>query len=408
LALSVLLSACGLQTLKRDIERAGTQASIEGVASVRGAIGGPIVVAAYHVDRARVVDLFVLPRSGPVFFALPAGTYQLAAFEDRNRDLTYQPSAEPAVLVGSEPGLVLQPGERRRGIDLVIDPDRSTTLPFAVSAASEQRQVDQFPAPQMGVVVDIDDPRFSDEKAELGLWDPVKFLADIGAGVYFLEEYDPEKTPVLFVHGAMGHPGNWKALVAKLDRSRFQPWLAYYPTAPHLDRIAQMLVRALAALQAKYEFSQLVLVAHSMGGLVTRSAINYAVENPGSGRLVRVPALVTISSPWGGHAAALAAVEHSPVVAPSWEDMAPGSSFTGRLPKTPLPPECTYTLLFSYRGGTALGGEANDGTVTVASQLSMPIQRQANHVLGFDETHDTILTSDDVAAQLNATLARLP
>jgi hypothetical protein len=45
--------------------------------------------------------------------------------------------------------------------------------------------------------------------------------------------------------------------------------------------------------------------------------------------------------------------------------------------------------------------------VTVASMLSMPIQLQARHVRGFDETHVSILSSSEVAEQLNAILARI-
>jgi hypothetical protein len=99
-------------------------------------------------------------------------------------------------------------------------------------------------------------------------------------------------------------------------------------------------------------------------------------------------------------------VEYSPVVAPSWEDMAPDSSSLTRLSQTALPPECEYSLFFSYRGGRTPGGEANDGTVTVSSQLAMPIQRQAAHVMGFDESHMSILESREAAPQLNAVLDR--
>lgn len=49
---------------------------------------------------------------------------------------------------------------------------------------------------------------------------------------------------------------------------------------------------------------------------------------------------------------------------------------------------------------------ANDGTVTVASELSMPIQRQASHVMGFDETHVSILHSPQVAERLTEILTR--
>jgi hypothetical protein len=401
LAVALLAGGCGLRTLRKDIEQVAEQAVLEGHARVRGSEGSPIVIVVYSVTAKQIADLFLLPRSGPFFFVLPAGKYQLAAFEDRNRNLSYEQGEEPAALATE---LVLQAGERRTGLDLMIDPGSTARIPFAVKAFSpERRGIDQLPALQLGTIAKIDDPRFSEENGKLGLWNPLRFLFDVGAGVYFLEEYDPRKIPVLFVHGAVGNPGDWKHLVSSLDRSRFQPWLAYYPTAPHLGQLGRGLVRALAALQVKYGFSRLILVAHSMGGLVTRAALNYAIENPNTRRVVYVPAFVSISSPWNGHSGAAKGVEYSPVVAPSWEDMVPGSSFLTQLSETALPPECEYSLFFSYRGG---GGEANDGTVTVSSELVMPIQRQAVRVMGFDETHTSILESPEVAAELNAILAR--
>jgi len=401
LAVALFAAGCGFRTLRKDIEQVAEQAVLEGHARVRSPEVNPIVIVVYNVTAKQIADLFLLPRPGPFFFVLPAGKYQLAAFEDRNRDLSYEPGEEPAVAATE---LVLQAGERRTGLDLMIDPRSTARIPFAVKAFSlDRRGIDQFPALQLGTIANIDDPRFSDENGKLGLWNPLQFLFDVGAGIYFLEEYDPHKIPVLFVHGAVGHPGDWKHLVSSLDRSRFQPWLAYYPTAPHLDQLGRGLLRAMAALQVKYGFSRLILVAHSMGGLVMRAALNYAIENASTTRVVYVPAFVSISSPWNGHSGAAKGVKHSPVVAPSWEDMAPGSSFLTRLSQTALAPECEYSLFFSYRGG---GGEANDGTVTVSSELAMPVQRQAVRVMGFDESHTSILESREVAMQLNAILAR--
>ncbi len=404
LAEVLLTGGCGFRTLKKDLSQVAEQAVLEGRARVSGTGGSPIVIAAYNVTSKQIADLFLLPRPGPFFFVLPAGKYQLAAFEDRNRNLSHEPGEEPAVLTTD---LVMQAGEHRTGLDLVIDPGSPERIPFAVKAfSSERRSIGQFPASQLGTVVNIDDPRFCEENGKLGLWNPLRFLFDVGAGIYFLEAYDPQKIPVLFVHGAVGHPGDWKYLVSSLDRSRFQPWLMYYPTAPHLDQLGWGLLRGLAALHVKYGYSRLILVAHSMGGLVARTALNSAIESASMGRVARLPAFVSISTPWNGHSGAAKGVKYAPTVAPSWEDMAPGSSFLTRLSQTPLPPECEYSLLFSYRGGGILSGEANDGTVTVSSQLAMPIQRQAARVMGFDENHTSILESREVAAQLNAILHR--
>ncbi len=407
-----LIAGCGFRTLKAGLEQIGEQGSLQGTVTA-GAGGGPIVVVVHSVPSGEVVDLFLLPRAGQFLFTLPAGTYRVGAFEDRNRDLAHQAAEEPSVVFRAPEAIALRPGERVTGISLAIDPNRGTTEPLVVAAHAGAgqgpqmgpRQVGQLPALQLGTVVDIDDPRFSHDNGNLGLWDPMRFLFDVGAGVYFLEPYHPDKIPVLFIHGATGHPGNWEYLIEGLDRGRFQPWLVYYPTAVHLDLVATGVGRAVAALQFHYGFTRIAVVAHSMGGLVARATLNYVMNHGAASRIVGIPAFVSISTPWSGHPAATQGVKHAPVVAPSWADMAPGSEFLVGLPQTALPSECDYTLVFSYGGAAWIGGEANDGSVTLASQLLLPIQRDADRVMGFDESHTGILRSPDVSALLNTMLA---
>jgi len=80
---------------------------------------------------------------------------------------------------------------------------------------------------------------------------------------------------------------------------------------------------------------------------------------------------VTISTPWGGHAAAASGVDNAPVAVPSWFDMVPGSPFLRSLHGQPLPDSTNYYLLFGHKGdGTRVFNHSNtDGTVTLRSQL---------------------------------------
>ncbi|HZR82003.1 MAG TPA: hypothetical protein VFD92_12980 [Candidatus Binatia bacterium] len=406
-AASLALPACALRTLQRGLDVAQTQASVEGRVAVDGPASHPIVVVAERAGAGGIADLFLLPRPGPFFLTLAPGTYRIAAFEDVERDLTYQPDADPAALWGPTGDLVLEAGERRRDVDLRIDPAAGVRIPFAVTALAADRAIDRLPSLQIGTIASLDDPRFAPDHGSVGLWDPLRFMFDVGGGVYFLEPYDPGKIPVLFVHGATGTPADWKYVVGKLDRTRFQPWFVYYPAAPHLDRIGDQIVRALSALLVRYRFTRIALVAHSMGGLVTRAALNYVMANAATGRQVDVPLFVTLSTPWGGHSGATLGLRYAPVVAPMWVDMAPGSAFLGALPATPLPPETEYDVFFGYRSDSRLSSEANDGVVTVASELPLSVQRQAKRVIGFDETHTSILASSAVAEALNEILARV-
>src|SRR5262249_44534845 len=157
-----------------------------------------------------------------------------------------------AVLLDGNGDLVLAEGERRRDVTLTIDPAAGVVLPFAVNGASAETAGGKLPALQLGTIASLDDPRFGPEYGGMGLWNPVRFMLEAGAGIYSLEPYDPHKTPILFVHGATGSPTNWRYLSSTIDRSRFQPWFAYYPAAAHIDRIGDQILRALSGLQVKY------------------------------------------------------------------------------------------------------------------------------------------------------------
>jgi len=233
----------------------------------------------------------------------------------------------------------------------------------------------------------------------------VEFVRQVGAGVYFLEPYDPNKVPVLFVHGALGHPGNWATIVAALDRSRLQPWLAYYPTATRLDTTAMALDRWMEELYVRYRYRRLAVVAHSMGGLVARAFINRLVA-AGDGRAEGLRLFVSVSTPWDGSALAQHAVDHSPVVAPSWYDVAPRSPFLRSLLEPELPSALPYDLFYSYAGNSRLMyREPNDGSVTIASQLVSRELARARRVRGFEESHMSILRNASVAAVINQELA---
>jgi pimeloyl-ACP methyl ester carboxylesterase len=101
------------------------------------------------------------------------------------------------------------------------------------------------------------------------------------AGVKFLEPYQPGKIPVLLVHGLLSSPVTWAPMFNDLQadpvlRDRFQFWVYFYPTGdPYLDTAADLrknLDSIRADLDPRHQdpaLDQLVLVGHSMGGLVS-------------------------------------------------------------------------------------------------------------------------------------------
>jgi pimeloyl-ACP methyl ester carboxylesterase len=336
---------------------------------------------------------------------VPGGTYRLAAFEDVNRDFAYEPGVDPSALLRGGQAITVEGDTIVEDLDIDLHEAGRERIPFVFSSVDTgdagQRSLADF---HLGEVTRMDDPRFSDENARRGLWQPADFLRDVGAGVYFLEPYDPHKTPVLFVHGALGQPRNFATLISRLDRNRFQPWLVFYPTAVRLETTVLALDRWTQYLYVQYQYPRMAVVAHSMGGLVARAFVNRAVA-AADGRGEGIRLFFTMSTPWDGHAAAQSGVDRAPVVAPSWYDMAPGSPFLRTLLDPELPPGVPHDLLFSYAGGSRRMREANDGTVSIASQLDPRMQAHARRVRGFNESHTSILESVEVSAMLNEELA---
>lgn len=150
----------------------------------------------------------------------------------------------------------------------------------------------------------------------------------------------------------------------------------------------------------KYSFEQLFVVAHSMGGLVARSAV---IEKDVHHKALKL--FVSISTPWGGEARAKTGVEQSPAVIPSWRDVEPDSDFIKQVFAVKLAPSIHYYLLFGHKGNGSLFRPNNDNTVTLESILDSRAQADALKVIGFNEDHVSILSSPAVMAQFQAILS---
>lgn len=104
-------------------------------------------------------------------------------------------------------------------------------------------------------------------------------------GLYFITPYDPEKIPVVFVHGLVSSPDAFKNVLNELIpekwfRDHYQVWLFNYPTgAPwaHNAYFFRMKMREAMAYAKKQgpvdHLNRMVLVGHSMGGLLARSSV---------------------------------------------------------------------------------------------------------------------------------------
>jgi pimeloyl-ACP methyl ester carboxylesterase len=397
------VAGCQFGALRENLRVLDRYGYVRGtVTPSTGATAAPLVVFAVPVDGSAAADWVVLPRQGPYFLAVPVGQYRVGAFEDDNHSLVHDPGEAVVWARGGAP-IEVRPGSTIAGLDLALGVDTvGPPVTAELLSVRSSGDVDELPGTRIGEVVTLDDARFSDEAARVGLWRPVEFLEDYGAGIYFLEPYDPKRTPVLFVHGALGHPGNFQVLISRLDHRRYQAWVAYYPSAVRLEKAGAALGRWLQALEVEYGFHRIGVVAHSMGGLVARAYLNH--DPDGLGATIDSLTFVSIATPWQGHEAAARGVSRAPVVAPSWFDMAPNSPFLTWLLDTPLPRYAAYDLYFAY-GGSRRSRIANDGVVTVAAQLDLRAQQRARLVVGFDDQHRAVLDDPTVGDYLQRSLA---
>lgn len=143
------------------------------------------------------------------------------------------------------------------------------------------------------------------------------------------------------------------------------------------------------------------VVAHSMGGLVSRSAIVAREDNYHD----TIQLFVSISTPWGGEQLAKTGVKQSPAVIPSWKDMEPDSAYIARVLSTKLDPSIRYYLFFGHKGGGSLFRQNNDNTVTLESMLDLRAQADALKVSGLNEDHVSILSSPEMMSQFKTILA---
>jgi pimeloyl-ACP methyl ester carboxylesterase len=104
--------------------------------------------------------------------------------------------------------------------------------------------------------------------------------------------------PMVLVHGLAGHPGNFMALRQYLSvKGRKRVYAIDFGSAESIDLMAAMLRDFIAAVVERNgldDEARVDIVAHSMGGVVTRVAL----DDPDTAR--RVACVITMASPHSG------------------------------------------------------------------------------------------------------------
>jgi pimeloyl-ACP methyl ester carboxylesterase len=104
----------------------------------------------------------------------------------------------------------------------------------------------------------------------------------VDTGLYLLHPYEPGKIPVVFVHGLVSSPRAWLQTINEFRNSpelasRYQFWVFLYPSGKPIPTSAARLREALAEARDTFDpdqrdqaFDRMVLVGHSMGGLLSK------------------------------------------------------------------------------------------------------------------------------------------
>jgi pimeloyl-ACP methyl ester carboxylesterase len=334
---------------------------------------------------------------------LPPGDYDIVVFSDRNDNGTYE-STE--VIGRNQLSLSAEDYPSMVVTRYVVELGQYSAIDWPTKIAAKKSDARQqslfFPA---GTLRDLSDPIFAAEMSTLGLYDPAAFFDRVSTPFFALEDDIDYKIPVIFVHGIGGSPRDFQALVAQLDRSRFKAWFFYYPSGGDLNQLAE-LFQALFLSGDNNPINELVpmvIVAHSMGGLIVREAFN--TVKPGNPGLPTIE-FISLATPFGGDPSARLSNDRPTMTLPSWRDLNPDNEFVQQLYRKPLTDPVHHHLFFAFNNaGVVKLGTNSDGVVPVASQLALPAQRQAGSQLGFDVTHAGILSDRDSMGAVGAILA---
>ncbi len=397
--LLTMLSSCSILEIQDQVKIVESAGVLTGKVKLLSPQKGPIIVARYHEDNGvYVIDSYTRATSaGDYLFHVFPGTYFIAAYIDVNNDGEYQADEEDAnyysVELGEPAEIVVESGKTVVNEDLII-----VGKPPALATKAKTKSALIKAVKNVGTVISLDDPVFDRENYSIGMWQPIRFLEQVGGGLYFLQEYQQDRIPVLFIHGIDSGPLEWKQAIEKIDRRYFQPWVVYYPTGLRLEMISNYLVNSIARLHGLHDFKKMYIAAHSMGGLVAHSFIKkFLATHPELAESIDL--LVTVNSPLNGLQSALQGVENSPIVLPVWRDIATGSDFIKELNDWWWPEDIPYYLIFSYETG-----DSSDGTVPLQSQIPMQLQTKVTRLYGFNNGHVGTLNNDSFLTLFNSIL----
>ena len=402
-----LLSACVIQDLSQDMkELEGNYGYFKGQVNGSDEDSDIMVVLMKAEEGDDTIETLRTVSYGEPFYALVSrGDYYALAFEDANGDFAYQ-AGEAAARI-DDPTINWFD---EMDIDDQVDPQSLSVQPFnlstdtvlagAVDLSLEAVRSKTKTAENFLRVVTWDDPNFSAENIELGMWQPQAFIKKFGFGLYVLDEFDPGKNVIVMVHGISDSPRVFRELASAIPDD-YQLLMFHYPSSSPLEYTSYALSELLDEVVQRYDVAQIDVLAHSMGGLVSKGMIYQASPDVRE----RMRLFISIASPFGGHAAAAAGTKWAPVVAPVWWAMTPGSSYLQKIGSLDLSNGPTHHLFYTYsheRGGEH---QEDDTVVSVDSQLIESSKIRATAIYPMADSHVGVMTNDCTMRMVPAILA---
>lgn len=403
----LLLAGCGIQDLKSDLDEVVEDYGYLKGSVAGGAPGADVLVALFRQDAngETMSNTRTVAPGEPFYMLVPNGSYTLLAFSDTNGDFAYQ-AGEPAARIAA-PGInwfrdmegavrVDYDALAVQAVELSADTQLEQDLDLSLSAS----RADSKAAQNFLRLVTWDDPAFSAENMELGMWQPGAFEAQVGFGLYVLDTFDPARPSIVLVHGINDTPRIFMSMVDAIPDD-YQVLLFHYASSFPLEYTSYALNEYLDELLRRHAPPRVDVMAHSMGGLVSKGMIYQADDDLRS----EMHTFISLASPYGGHNAAAAGLKWSPVIAPVWWAMAPGSSYLTTIDTLDLTAGPEHHLVYTFSHET--GGERaeDDGVVTVESQLADSAQRNAGAIYGVADNHVGVMHNACVAALVNRILS---
>ncbi len=228
----------------------------------------------------------------------------------------------------------------------------------------------------------------------------------------------PSSKILLLVHGWTARPKVWTEFIGKIQRETDLPytdvWTFGYNSSWGIQQNAEVLARSIVSFSNE---AQIDIVAHSMGGLVSRSMI----EQYGGAEFIRK--LITIGTPHQGSPLAVSRYLLGEIVrttgndedyilynhvSQGFNDLNTNSSFIAQMEEMESPPLPYYAIaatnepsLWKQVSGNILSGP-DDGIVAVSSALGVPgaITPEQNTLIPVALAHMKMTKDDPIYEQV--------